>query len=245
MSQLKAILDKRMKSGSATSKMAEMARQSSQGQLSSFSGVFGFAELTPLEKERLKGVLQNHALAEEPLSTDLEALISITSEIKAINNQAIILHGERIKRAQTLLLRYKEGAFTAWLLAAYGNRQTPYNLLQYYEFYESMPKGLRPKLEEMPRQAIYTLASRSGQAEKKHQLVENYRGETKAELLEKIRVLFPLDEKDRRHKNQNQIFLEKLRKISKGMQDCKLSSQQQRQLSEIIIDLQLLLKGNK
>lgn len=69
------------------------------------------------------------------LTLDLAELSLITSEVKAINNQAAILHGERIKKAQTLLKSYQEGAFSAWLNATYGNRQTPYNLMQYYEFF--------------------------------------------------------------------------------------------------------------
>ena len=101
------------------------------------------------------------------LSNDLNHLISLTSEVKAINNQAALLHGERIKKAHQILTRYRDGAFTAWLMAAYGNRQTPYNLMQYYEFCEAMPKQLASKIELMPRQAIYVFASREGEPRKK------------------------------------------------------------------------------
>ena len=34
----------------------------------------------------------------------------------------------------------------------------------------------------MPRQAVYVLASRTGNLDKKQEIVENYRGETKAEM---------------------------------------------------------------
>ena len=90
---------------------------------------------------------------------DLEFLTTITSEVKAINNQAIILHGERIKQCtRTFLTKYRDGAFSAWLISTYGNRQTPYNFLQYYEFYQSLNLELQKRMDDMPRQVVlYTL----------------------------------------------------------------------------------------
>src|SRR5262249_38023900 len=148
-----SILDQRMKKPSNTSKMAAMAKQSASGNLTSFSGVFSIAELSAKEKNTLAEILKSYANEEQDFSTDLDILISLTAEVKAINNQAALLHGERIKKAHHVLTRYRDGAFTAWLIAAYGNRQTPYNLMQYYEFCEVMPKQLRPQIELMPRQA--------------------------------------------------------------------------------------------
>ena len=108
------------------------------------------------------------------------------------------MHGERIKKAQEILKKYRDGAFSAWLVATYGNRQTPYNFLQYYEFYLQLPRTLHSKLDEMPRQAVYTLASRDVPFEQKEAVLKNYRGETKNEVLTLIRKTFPLDEKDGR-----------------------------------------------
>ena len=81
------------------------------------------------------------------------------------------MHGERIKKAQEILKSYRDGAFTAWLLAAYGNRQTPYNFLQYYELYTALSPGLHSQLEAMPRHAVYVLASRSGELTQKETMV--------------------------------------------------------------------------
>src|SRR6185437_5934673 len=114
-------------------------KQSANGNLSSFSGVFSIADLSNHEKSSIETILKDYAIDPENLDDDLAHLISITSEVKAINNQAALLHGERIKKAHTILTRYRDGAFTAWLIAAYGNRQTPYNFLQYFEFCEAMP----------------------------------------------------------------------------------------------------------
>lgn len=216
MVKINSILDQRMSKQSNGAKMAAMAKQTAAGNLTSFSGVFHIVELQDKEKEVIENIVKNYA-AEETLTSaahDLSRLLSLTSEVKAINNQAALLHGERIKQAHKILIHYREGAFTAWLMAAYGNRQTPYNFLQYYEFCEAMPKELRPQIEIIPRQAIYVLASRSGDLEKKQKIVENYEGETKKELLELIREQFPLQETDRRQVSQTSTFLQELRRVS-------------------------------
>lgn len=206
MSQMNSLLALRTKKSDKKldhqSKMAEMAKQSAAGHLTSFSGVFSVAELSPKEKETLEELLALNAMDDSlDLASDLLTLISLTCEVKAINNQAALLHGERIKKAQQILKRYNDGAFTGWLMITYGNRQTPYNFLQYFEFYHALTTPLRQRVEEMPRQAVYTLASRNAPLEKKQQVVEEYRGETKTVLLETIRRLFPLAKNDNRREN--------------------------------------------
>lgn len=213
MTDLKALLNQRIKKSENATKMTEMAKQSATGNRSSFTGIFGFAELSPHEREYLQALLQEYGQDDEDISDDLEQLAFITSEVKAINNQAALLHGERIKKAHSILIRYRDGAFSAWLIATYGNRQTPYNLMQYYEFYESIPKDLRPQLESMPRQAVYTLASRAGDLKTKQKIVANYQGETKAELLSLIRQAFPLDNDDKRRVSMGESMIAVLSKL--------------------------------
>lgn len=196
MSKVNELLTSRLKQ--KASKMTELAEIASRGNLSSFAGVFKVNPLSIQERENLETLLYNYKAETQQVDDDLRLLVSLTSEIKAINNQAAILHGERIKRAQEIFKKYRDGAFSAWLIAAYGNRQTPYNFLQYYEFYLQLPQTLHAKLDEMPRQAVYALASRSAPFEKKEAVLKNYRGETKNELLSLIRKTFPLDAKDGR-----------------------------------------------
>ena len=218
MSKVSSLLEKRLKKETAPSKMAEMGRQSVQGHLTSFSGIFNITDLTPLEKDRLQILLEEFSIdGRSNIEKDLTSLIHLTSEVKAINNQAALLHGERIKKAQSILTRYREGAFTAWLITTYGNRQTPYNFLYYYNFYENLPKLLRPKLEKMPRQAIYTLASREGPLPLKQDIIENYNGETKNALLEKIREVFPLQKEDKRAPQPGDSVINSLARISSLM----------------------------
>ncbi len=213
MSKVNKLLFSRLKQ--KFSKMSELAEVSSQGNLSSFSGVFKIHPLSSLEKHNLEELLNSYKTdSQETITTDLEQLSSLTSEIKAINNQAILLHGERIKKAQDILKNYRDGAFSFWLMATYGNRQTPYNFLQYYEFYLQLPSQLHGKLDEIPRQAIYTLASRDAPFEKKQQLLINYNGETKKQVLSLIRQIFPLDETDKRQEDLPTQALASLQQLS-------------------------------
>src|ERR1700722_6957717 len=153
MSNVNELLAQRTRKNENSTKMVELANKTANGNLSSFTGLFSISELSEAEKSELENLLEIYAADSdhENLSEDLNALIAITSEVKAINNQAALLHGERIKKAHTILTRYRDGAFTAWMISAYGNRQTPYNLMQYYDFCEAMPKTLRFQIELMPR----------------------------------------------------------------------------------------------
>lgn len=222
MSKMNSLLSKRLKGKAPSTKMTALAQRSVSGNLNGMAGVFGDAPLSPFEKQQLRSILEKH-LREAPsqLEEDLHSLEALTSEVKAINNQAAILHGERIKKAQDILTQYEEGAFTAWLLATYGNRQTPYNFLHYFLFYQVTPEKLRQQLEEMPRQAIYTLATREGPLKEKLDLLKAYSGETKQEILETIRETFPLKEKDQRQRSCYDKVIHALHQAEKALKTRK------------------------
>jgi hypothetical protein len=221
-------------------KMTALAERSTLGQLSGFSGVFHVAKLSSDEEEKLKKILFENAEDDrQSIEKDFQELVAITSEVKAINNQAIILHGERIKKAQSVLKKYQEGAFTDWLIHTYGNRQTPYNFLQYYEFYSQLNHELKQIALEMPKQAIYTLATRDGPIDQKMAIVKNYSGESKMEMLSKIRKTFPLYDNDRRAGNPAMRFLKGLQALIKELDDSELvfSKEEAKEAVKLLNDL--------
>ncbi len=233
-SKLSSILEKRLQdSGQKNSKVKDLANQAAEGNLSGFRGIFRIVPLSAKEEMLLNALLKKYAIesTEDTREEDCKKLSQLSSELKAIHNQAAFLHGERIKQAQILLKNYKEGAFSAWLVAVYGNRQTPYNFLYYYEFYHALSPPLQKKLELLPRQAAYTLASRQGEKEKKEKIVEQYQGEKKAEILKKIREYFPLKEKDKRA-SKEKLAIAPLISQLKNLQQT-LSSQENRLLKEL------------
>ncbi len=195
-------------------KMTELVARSNAGQLSSFAGVFQVTPLSAKEQTSLRALLEKYQTEEVDLACDLPELTTLTSEVKAISNQAVILHGERLKKIQELLKSYREGAFSEYLLYIYGNRQTPYNFLLYYDFFSKISKEHQHIVCEMPRQVIYTLSSRKVPMQEKEAFVAQYKGETKNELLKKLRALFPLPLQDKRSTRPAKAVLDLLRKAN-------------------------------
>lgn len=244
MVKVNSLLAQRLKMATAKfSKMTNLVEQSSSGNLSSFSGVFRVSPLTEKEKELLTSLLTQYKNDEQEISEDLFQLSALTAEVKAINNQAIILHGERIKKAQSILKNYQDGAFSAWLIATYGNRQTPYNFLQYYELHLALPSTLHPKLDEMPRQAVYSLASRNGPQDQKELIVKNYNGEPKQQLLKLIRDTFPLSENDRRAQDLADVAASSLKRLYSQLLSPNFipTSKQKTQLLQLLKELKSLI----
>jgi len=196
-----------------SSKMKALALQTQDGSLSSFSGLFKVGKLPEKDVRALESILLEYKEENVDIAGDLTSLSQITSEIKAIHHQAALLHGERIKRADSLLKRYRNGAFTTWLLSTYGNRQTPYNFLVYYEFHEALPEALKLSAAALPRQVIYSLASRKAPQDKKYTFLQHHAGKTKEELLELIRTSFPLASDDARKSETGQAILTNLVKL--------------------------------
>lgn len=246
MSDIKSALSKRFeKQKQATTKMDKLAEASSVGSLSSFSGVFKVSALTEAETHSLEEILDQYRQEDQEAERDLESLVAITLEVKAIHNQAIILHGERIKKAQLLFSKYKEGAFSAWLITTYGNRQTPYNFLQYYDFYKSFSETMQKKIDSLPKQVIYALATREAEKEEKEKFILSYQGETKTELLSKLRDLFPLNESDERKQKNSDQALALLKKLSAVVQkkSFKPSIKEADYLLELTKQIELLLEA--
>ena len=91
----------------------------------------------------------------------------------------------------------------------------------------------------MPRQAIYTLASRDAPLKDKQQIVKNYSGQTKAELLSLIRERFPLEDEDQRKQSIADSALQALKKVFNQLdrKNLKLTRKQKRQLNEILDEI--------
>ncbi len=116
-----------------------------------------------------------------------------------------------------LIRSKREGAFTKWLMNAYGNRQTPYSMLRYYEFYQSSPQEFRPIIESAPKKCVYLLASRDGDHIKKLDLIKKHGKSPQADLLILIQKAFPIRESDRR-KPLNASTIESMSRLCKKLE---------------------------
>lgn len=238
---VKSLIAKHFKKASEKlSKMTGLVEYPAERGLTSFPTVFQVSQLLSSEQDQLKELLRHFNDSGQEVEGDFHTLVEITSEVKAIHNQAAVLHGERIKRAQSVLKRYREGAFTAWLMQTYGNRQTPYNFLQYFELYTSLRVELQSKVTEMPRQVVYALASRKGNLEQKEEIIQNYDGKSKEEMLLLIRETFPLAEEDKRAQDLAELAIQQLKRLQKQLKrnGFRPKEEQAQQLRELLSSLQ-------
>ncbi|MCB1117922.1 MAG: CT583 family protein [Chlamydiia bacterium] len=245
MVKLNTLLAERFKKKEkGSSKTDSLAEASGAGGLSSFGGVFRICPLNEHEHKQLFDILQTYKNEDCDFDRDLTDICALTSEVKAINNQAVILHGERIQKAQDIFKLYRDGAFTEWMIASYGNRQTPYNFLQYYKFYTTLSEMLKKKTDLMPRQVIYTLASREGDREVKESIINNFHGESKETLLSLIRQKFPLPQEDKRSSNPVKKTISSLKRTIKEVQgEFKPSPKQLDKLKGLADQLNALIKS--
>ena len=131
----------------------------------------------------------------EEMDKDFSQLVQITSELKAIQKQAVILVGERICAVREIFKRHGgEGiGFTAWLSLAFNAKKTAYNAMAYYELYSALPTDdLKTKMKQMPVKVSYVLASRSAPEKLKFSIIDSYQGEKQREMLDRIEEHMPI-----------------------------------------------------
>ncbi len=236
MSRLENLLDERF-SLTPSKKVQQLAQKSSQGELSTAATLFTARTPTSQEVEAMEELLKQFATSNKAVTQDAEKLVSLSLEAKAINHQAALLHGERIGLAKSIFKSYREGAFSLWLVQTYGNRQTPYNFLLYFELHQILARSLQKKLEEMPKACAYALASRNGSVEDKSAIIQEYATKSRKELFDEIQRRFPLASTDKRKKQHGQSLLRELKSIYNDLKKHKnaLSSSDKREL-HILLD---------
>ena len=148
----------------------------------SFRAMFDPHELAETEILHLKNIFSQSAADstfEEEIDRDFSQLVQITSELKAIQKQAVILVGERICAVRDIFKRHGgEGiGFTAWLSLAFNAKKTAYNAMAYFELYSTLPTDdLKVKMKQMPVKVSYVLASRTAPDKLKFSIIDSYQG---------------------------------------------------------------------
>ena len=172
---------------------------------------FGSHKLSDEDEEKIRSLVgmryQVDGIDKKKISEDITGLIELSSQIRAITKQSIVLHGERIFRGQEILKGYKRGTFTAWLELTYGNRQTPYNFLYYYILYRELPSKTRKLFQKIPYRIAYMLGSRGGSLDDKIQVIEKNHKKSQKELLILIEEIFPLAHSDQRVRASSSLKL--------------------------------------
>lgn len=240
MSRIESLLEERF-SGTESKKVKQLAHKSSHGELSSAANLFTSRMPTSDEVQAMQTLLERFSTDANHLSEDAQSLVALTLEAKAINHQAALLHGERIKRAQTILKQYQEGAFSVWLVQTYGNRQTPYNFLLYHDLFHTLEKALQQKFEEMPKACAYALAARNGPIEEKQAVITQLYSSDRKTLLEEIQKRFPLASSDKRKKQWGTQLIREFQRLANDIEAHKseISKNEKEVLKQIIRGIQL------
>ncbi len=170
-------------------------------QTSHQTAVIPFSPLDENEQVAIDTLLSENSLEGNNLEKDIFEVSKITSEIKSIRKQELILLGERIIAAQKILKSYKDGTFTQWLTKTMGSKQTGYNVLAYYDLYQALPSpDLQDTFSKIPQKAAYTLANKGkgGNIEKTIEIINEYHDSPPEEFIEVVKEAFPLGSSDRR-----------------------------------------------
>lgn len=206
---------------------------------------------TPLSKEEevyIQTLLHENYVSSKPgldeVDADYQTLAILTRQIKSIDQQGILLHGERIHKARNLLKKYRDGTFTKWLFIAYGNRQTPYRMLHFYKLFQELEREDRNLLEKMPKKVAYQLATRAGSVIDKIRIIRNYQHKSSEEISAEIQTVFPMQKGNRRidHSNKDEMIIKTLENaVAKLMQRKNLSKGIRKKLERLIENMQKIL----
>jgi len=196
-------------------------------QVNSFNSFFDIKPLDQSESASIENLLvenfQHGLMPENRIEVDLDQLKQITADIKAIGRQATVLIGERVYKAKELLKPYRNGTFTKWLESTFGSRKTGYNMLSYYELFQALPhEELKEQFKKIPQRIAYTLASKSGDIEKKAEIIRNSHEKSTKDLENLIQEAFPVASGDKRiGKDANSKAIDVIREALFKLRDCK------------------------
>lgn len=203
---------------------------------------FSFFETYSLEEREvhlIQNLLTEGSSSEtlDQLSRDANKIIEITTEIKSITKQSVLLIGERLFQVRKILKPYKDGTFTKWLDVISFSRKTSYNFLAYYSLFNELPNSqLKEKLKKIPQSIAYTLASREGNIEIKTKIIEDNYKEKAETIIKIINELLPINGEDKRRRR---TFL-KVSKLTREL-NAKLY-ELERMLSAIDINSELFIE---
>lgn len=206
---------------------------------------FGVKPLETSEANIIEKLLldnfQPGILSEEQIDKDVNQLKTLTSEIKAINKQGILLIGERIYNARDLLKSYKDGTFVKWIDSTFDSRSSAYNILSYYELYQKLPSTAKENLKKIPQKAAYMLASRSGNIEKKAELISEHHNLKADEMMLLIQEQFP-SSRTNQIKDVNAKLIQSIHIALNTLSSRKndLSEEHKRSLSNLIHLMQII-----
>jgi chromosome partitioning protein len=140
------------------------------------------------KESRIKDIIKKDSSFEELY---LKEILELSKIIKSIKAQEVLIVGKAIKKAQTILANYNNGMFSEWLVEMFGNVQTPYNFLRFFELHTLLKERSQKEYLSIPRRAAYKLAKVEGSTEQKEEFISQGKNKNASSLEEEIDILFP------------------------------------------------------
>lgn len=134
--------------------------------------------LNPSEVNQLNSLLNKNSL-ENKKKDIFFSIKTLTSQIKSIQKQHVLLIGEKIYQVRELLktIGSSDTTFSAWISLVFSTKSSAYNALAYYELFIGLPsKNEQFLLQSIPYKTAYLLASRKGSIEKKIDVMNKING---------------------------------------------------------------------
>ncbi|AAF39716.1 CT583 family protein [Chlamydia muridarum] len=153
---------------------------------------------------------------EESYQEDVLSVKLLTSQIKAIQKQHVLLLGEKIYNARKILSKscFSSTTFSSWLDLVFRTKSSAYNALAYYELFISLPSTtLQKEFQSIPYKSAYILAARKGDLKTKVSVIGKVCGMSNASAIRVMDQLLPSS----RSKDNQRFFesdLEKNRQLS-------------------------------
>jgi len=192
----------------------------------------------------LQGIPEENENAQ--LAQDFHNIKTLTSEIKGIQKQNLVLIGQRIEKAREILKNYKTGTFTKWLKYVFSSKQTGYNILAYYLFLTALPQDLQEVFKKLPQKAAYVLASREAEMQDKMHILQDPTLNSE-NILPAIREKLPLSVNDKRKtKGTSALLLDTLLRMAEQLRISKepLGKESKEKLLSILSLLDEVLHTN-
>lgn len=143
--------------------------------------------LTPTEETQIEKLfLKEDDVATEDVISGVSSIKFITSQIKLIQKQHVLLVGEKIFKAREIIqgMGKKDTTFTSWVNLVFPTKSSAYNALAYYEFFIKLPDNqVKKAFQSLPYKTAYALASRRGENKVKMSVLSKIRGKNNQEAM--------------------------------------------------------------
>lgn len=185
-------------------------------------------DLTEKETNQLEELFKQSNLRKDFIE-NISAIKLLTSQIKSIQKQHVLLVGEKIFKVREILRQMggEKTTFSSWINLVFSTKSSAYNALAYYEFFINLPNDQAKQLfQAIPHKAAYVLAARKGDVDRKVTVLKQISGKNNQDAIRIVNTHFPstkptnigfVKDDEYRNKEISKKLLEVVNEIHSGL----------------------------